>query len=256
MRDVPSFISIYSFANKVVICEWQEIADGIRAEIAHGAEVVENSFFQEEVKQREEDERARAEEIQGLPWETSLAGDDKKAIAETLMGRIMDLSLDEENFVTSDADFESSFKLQSYVGIAERMVAIDPNLARKHSKLIPRFPEHAFWMCYFYKVEMLRQEVGFEPLATRVLSTITTDTQKEDETRDADELSVELPTAKKQDVQSEPEQDAPISTNDDDVALELYSLEELDGELEIDAGSKQEGDDELEAQIAAELSSL
>ncbi len=250
---------IHSFANIVVICEWQEITDGVRAEIAHGAETVENSLFQEEVELRKEKEIARAEEIQGLPWETSLAGDDQKALTETLMGRIMDLSLDEENFTTKpphEAHFEDSFKLRSHTGIAERMMAIDPNLARKHSKLIPNFPEHDFWMCYFYKVEMLRQEVGFEPLATMVLATTTTDTLKEDETHDVYDSSIEFCMINKQDALSEPEQDVPNSPNDDEVILELDSLEGLNDDLEDDLGSKQEGDDELEAQIAAELSSL
>ncbi len=249
---------IHSFANKVVICEWQEIADGVRAEIAHGAETVENSLFQEEIELRKEKEIARAEEIRGLPWETSLAEDDQKAITETLMGRIMDLSLD-ENFTTKpphEAYFEYSFKLPSHAGIAERMMAIDPNLARKHSKLIPHFPEHDFWMCYFYKVEILRQEVGFEPLATMVLTTTTTDTLKEDETHDVNKPSIELCMINKQDALSEPKQDVPISPNDDEVTLELDSLEGLNDDLEDDLGSKQEGDDELEAQIAAELSSL
>ncbi len=218
-------------------------------------------MFHEEVDLRKEKEAARAEEVRGLPWETSLSGDDQKALTETLMGRIMDLSLDEENFSTkppNEAHFEDRFNLQSHAGIAERTMTIDTNLARNHSKLIPSFPEHDFWMCYFYRVEMIRQEVGFEPLVTRILGT-TTDKLKEGETPDVSESGIEFCVVNTQDALPEPEQDVPISQkNDDEVNLELDNLEGLNDELEDGdhMDSKQEGDDELEAQIAAELSSL
>ncbi len=177
----------------------------------------------------------------------------------------MDLSLDEENFTIKplhEAHFEDKFKLQSHTGIAQRMMAIDTNLARRHSKLIPNFPEHDFWTCYFYRVEMLRLEVDFEPLDTMVLATATTndDTLKE-ETPDLPESSIELRMVNKQNALLEPEQNIPSSPNhhDDEINLELDNLEGLNDELEGDddhMNSKQEGDDELEAQIEAELSGL
>ncbi len=220
-------------------------------------------MFEEEVDLRKEKEAARAEGIQGLPWETSLAGDDQIALTETLRGHIMALSLDEENFTTkppNEAHFEDTFKLKSHAGIAERTMALDENLARKHSKLIVAHPEHDFWMCYFYRVKLIRQEVGFEPLVTRVLGTATDELEKE-EISDVSEPGIEFCVVNdKQDALPEPEQDTPILQNndDDEENLELDALEGLNDELEdgYHMDSKQEGDDELEAQIAAELSSL
>lgn len=49
------------------------------------------------------------------------------------------------------------------------MLSLDPNLAKVHSKLIARMPERIFWHNYFARVEMLRAELGIEPLCEDTL---------------------------------------------------------------------------------------
>lgn len=58
----------------------------------------------------------------------------------------------------------TEFELGRHINVSVKMLALDTNLAKVHSRLISRIPESTFWHRYFSRVEALRSEMGFEPL--------------------------------------------------------------------------------------------
>lgn len=58
----------------------------------------------------------------------------------------------------------ATFPLERHINIATRMLALDPNLAKIHARLIAKMPEETFWYHYFSRIETLREDVGLEQL--------------------------------------------------------------------------------------------
>lgn len=65
---------------------------------------------------------------------------------------------------TGDSLPAAEFQLERHINVAIKMLALDPNLAKIHSRLISHMPEQTFWFHYFSRVAALRTETGLEPL--------------------------------------------------------------------------------------------
>jgi hypothetical protein len=103
-----------------------------------------------------------------------------------------------------------------------------------HANLISSMPEVMFWMNYFYRVEMLRRQLDFEPLAGRVLCCC-----EQQETTESPATSGGFVK-----VGRTAEEEKKKEEDDFDDLDDLGDLDGVDGDL-LDA--------ELEAQIAAEI---
>lgn len=74
-------------------------------------------------------------------------------------------TIDEDDVLrATDTSSAPAFQLERYTNVAIKMLSLDPNLAKVHSRLISRMPEKTFWHHYFSRVADLRAEVGLEPL--------------------------------------------------------------------------------------------
>lgn len=69
---------------------------------------------------------------------------------------------------SSDSLTTGDFQLERHINVAVKMLALDPNLAKVHSRLISSMAETTFWNHYFSRVAALRAEVGLEPLCEDV----------------------------------------------------------------------------------------
>lgn len=69
-----------------------------------------------------------------------------------------------EDSARHSTDSDGAFQLEGYVNVAVRMLSLDPNLAKMHSRLIASIPENTFWRNYFLRIGALRADVGLEPL--------------------------------------------------------------------------------------------
>lgn len=83
------------------------------------------------------------------------------------MEQILALSLSTGNFSIAPINAEEIksqrlFHFSSFVPIAMRLLQLDANLARMHSKLSPKMDEQIFWFYYFCRVLYLRAAVGMD----------------------------------------------------------------------------------------------
>ena len=87
--------------------------------------------------------------------------------------RILALSLSVGNFTIAPINAEeikaqSLFHFSSFVPIAMRLLQLDVNLARMHSKLSPKMDEQLFWFYYYCRVLYLRSAVGMDGPESKV----------------------------------------------------------------------------------------
>lgn len=83
------------------------------------------------------------------------------------MEQILALSLSSGNFTavpinSEEINAQSLFHFSSFVPIAMRLLQIDANLARMHSKLSPKMDEQIFWFHYYCRVLYLRAAIGMD----------------------------------------------------------------------------------------------
>ena len=83
------------------------------------------------------------------------------------MEQILALSLSTGNFAVAPINAEEIksqglFYFGSFVPIAMRLLQLDANLARMHSKLSPKMDEQIFWFYYYCRVLYLRAAVGMD----------------------------------------------------------------------------------------------
>lgn len=65
---------------------------------------------------------------------------------------------------STDTGAPTTFQLERHINVAIKMLALDPNLAKIHARLISNMPEKIFWQNYFSRIATFREEVGIEPL--------------------------------------------------------------------------------------------
>jgi len=113
-----------------------------------------------------------------LPWDVNfipapIGSDrdkDREALTileQDLMEQILGLSLSAGNFTavpinSDEINAQSLFHFSSFVPIAMRLLQLDANLARMHSKLSPKMDEQIFWFHYYCRVLYLRASIGMD----------------------------------------------------------------------------------------------
>ncbi|CAM9124136.1 unnamed protein product [Choristocarpus tenellus] len=157
---------------------------------------VEHDITVEEDKMRNDADGVERNEVKILPWESRF--EDKSILGQGVMEKIIALSLEESNFTTAPPSTPTRthlsrtegtsndvttpeclvhlssgaqsgaqgppFQLERHTKVAIKMIALDPNLAKVHARLISRMPEETFWCNYFGRVAHIRAEGGLEPL--------------------------------------------------------------------------------------------
>lgn len=120
----------------------------------------------------------RLTENDSLPWDVNfipapIGSDrdrDREALTileQDLMEQILALSLSSGNFTavpinSEEIKAQSIFHFSSFVPIAMRLLQLDANLARMHSKLSPKMDEQIFWFHYYCRVLYLRAAIGMD----------------------------------------------------------------------------------------------
>jgi len=101
-----------------------------------------------------------------LPWETS---DESLAIlSQDVMEKVLKLGLSERNFTVSIPELENiQFSFKSYIPVAMKLLSLDTNLSRMHTKLSPKMDEEVFWCNYYRKTMYLRAMVGLDGIEAK-----------------------------------------------------------------------------------------
>lgn len=98
-----------------------------------------------------------------LPWER-----DENSVCEELQLKIMSLPLSEYNFTKELPESKFAhfhFVFNDYVPVALKLLNIDANLSKIHSKLTPHMGEDLFWRRYFLRVKYLQYKFGVTQLS-------------------------------------------------------------------------------------------
>mmetsp|Transcript_7370 Transcript_7370/g.22701 ORF Transcript_7370/g.22701 Transcript_7370/m.22701 type:complete len:338 (+) Transcript_7370:2-1015(+) len=107
---------------------------------------------EDEEEAEEEDGALYSGRRDELPWLETDA---------TLKARVLALSRDDATF-REDPPERYEFSVKHRRDLILRILELDPNLKRAHSKLAHRFSEHTFWRNYFYKCAILRRAAGLD----------------------------------------------------------------------------------------------
>lgn len=141
----------------------KHFADEIAETIVAQANAAENILNEEQNKIKKENEQKSKTEVYELPW---TAGDEAHSIlTDPLMEQILSLPLYEANFLQDPPPQILSlfnFDFQNHVNQILKLLSIDQNLARVHSKFSPKMDEVIFWRNYFIRVYYLRAKVGID----------------------------------------------------------------------------------------------
>lgn len=145
-----------------------EFADNIADSlVAQAAEAQEQIVKEQQQLQREKLARDRQLNSSCLmPWESE---DESLAIlSQDLMEKIFLLSLNDSNFTTEPANSaDVHFDLNDFTATAMRLLQLDTNLARAHSKISPMMDETVFWRNYYCRIAYLRAASGIEGAAVQ-----------------------------------------------------------------------------------------
>lgn len=97
-----------------------------------------------------------------LPWET--ADESQSILSQVLLDQILALSHDDRTFDPLHDEEKRqfpNFKLENYVEVITRLLALDPALGKMHAKYGGKGKEEgAFWQSYFYRCACLRVGCG------------------------------------------------------------------------------------------------
>ena len=122
----------------------------------HAAEMsADSQRWQEEADARRAAE-ARKQEAARLPWEVDAADEAKSILSQDLMERVLALSLDERTFLDAAPRVVFEFDFEAHVPVIMRLLELDPNLAKMHSRLAPKVDEEVFWRRFFLRCAQLR----------------------------------------------------------------------------------------------------
>ncbi|KAG5192623.1 hypothetical protein JKP88DRAFT_292615 [Tribonema minus] len=223
--------------------------------VQHSVAAVGDDIKAEEDKFRAEKDATAACEIRLLPWETQ--DESRSILSDDLLAKVFALSLESATFTEAPPpDANYAFDLTPHIACAMRLMDLDANLAKMHARYISKVGETAFWRNYFYKINVLRLAAGVEPLTqaagaggpsadqkapSRIVSQDGFDRQDANAQADANAQE-----------QAQKHADADSAEEGGD---ELHDFDDL-GDLEIDDADVEGDDDELEAQIAAEIGDL
>uniref|UniRef100_A0A7S1U6G6 BSD domain-containing protein n=1 Tax=Phaeomonas parva TaxID=124430 RepID=A0A7S1U6G6_9STRA len=243
----------------------QAQAETLSATVAEKVREAQENLDSEAAALAEEDAQAHKGGARLMPWERLDENDAVDAIPG-LMEKVLGLSLASTTFQVDVPDsFASAFDLTAEIGVIERLLDIDPNLGAMQARYSGRMEEEKFWATYFYQCEKLKLDCLVDEEYEKVArprpdnGDATTDptTEASDELDMDDEFDVdddELEAAIEAELAEEMERNNGVGSagvagdGEDELedVVEISSGEIINAEDELD-------DDELEAQIAAEL---
>mmetsp|Transcript_19589 Transcript_19589/g.74128 ORF Transcript_19589/g.74128 Transcript_19589/m.74128 type:complete len:272 (-) Transcript_19589:1643-2458(-) len=203
-----------------------------------------------------------------LPWEMVTGDSDsgEVVVVPGLMEKILALSLEEATFEAEVPQaFSEHFELMAEISVIERLLDLDPNLSAMQARHSATMDEERFWCAYFYQCEQLKIEcltdAEYEKVQGPAAPANPEDTVSglqgaEDEEAaevDDDELEAAIEAELMADEQASEKMTKATSGEDD-----LFEDEDIEEDAEISSGEiinveDEFDDDELEAQIAAEL---
>ena len=97
-----------------------------------------------------------------LPWEA--ADESQSILSQVLLEKILALSHDERTFAPLHEEERNqfpNFKLENYVEVITRLLALDPTLGKMHAKYGGKGKEEGtFWQSYFYRCACWRVGCG------------------------------------------------------------------------------------------------
>eukprot|EP00611_Tribonema_gayanum_P021988 TRINITY_DN4337_c0_g1_i1.p1 TRINITY_DN4337_c0_g1~~TRINITY_DN4337_c0_g1_i1.p1 ORF type:complete len:322 (-),score=82.92 TRINITY_DN4337_c0_g1_i1:175-1098(-) len=253
--------------------------------VQHSVAAVGVDIKAEEDKFRAEKDATAACEIRLLPWET--LDESRSILSDDLLAKVFALSLESATFTEAPPpDANYAFDLTPHIACAMRLMDLDANLAKMHARYISKVGETAFWRNYFYKINVLRLAAGVEPLTqaagaggpsadqkapSRIVSQDGFETLSATEVQAAKTAVSAFPpppqhaiasAADRQDANAQADANAQEQSqkhadadSGEEGGDELHDFDDL-GDLEIDDADVEGDDDELEAQIAAEIGDL
>lgn len=111
----------------------------------------------------------RAVKLKLVPWK--VYDESKSDVAEELQTRVLNLSEVEDTFLVSAPDdtvFE--FNFHNLLPFAHAALAEDKNLSQQRYVLVPkRVEEDAFWRNYFYRVQLVRNQLELPVLSDDII---------------------------------------------------------------------------------------
>ncbi len=219
-----------------------DLADNIAAQV----ETAQHEIDEERMKVCEEQGLTKFPRMnaQSLPWETH--DEDRSILSQSLMEKILALSLCESNFTETPIDPVGSepFDLQGFAPIIMKMLEIDSNLGSVHAKVSPNMNEEMFWKNYYQRIQFLRKKCGIDgEEAQNFVKSV-------DESKVIFEY-VSPPSNEKGDEAAA----AATATNDDSLISNNTTLTEEDEALkeQREAEKRREAELKLQQEIEAEL---
>lgn len=260
-----------------------EIVDSISAQATEAQAQLES-----EKKKLDTAENERAQLFKShllLPWETE--EEPLQILCKAVMEQVLSLSNYEKNFTVKAANSEQvHFSFQHFVPVAMKLLQVDSNLARIHSKLSPKMNEEVFWFNYFCRVSYIRAVSGIDGSIAQksvemwkesdiIMNDVPSSpinaipiTQPTNFSAEYSEKSLKPTPSNNATTSSSspprtPQQSTSISIKEelDDLDIDLDNLELLDELGDIDPDDfenigSEECDEALEAQIALELADI
>ena len=224
------------------------IAENINQELNKAQQEIEAE--RNKIKEEKISQSTNADTTGLLPWETD--DESRSIISQELMEHILLLSLSENNFTIKPRGFDiSEFKFNLFIPTAMRLLALDDNLSKVHSKLMPKMREEDFWCNYYLRIKYLRLKSNIDD--SKGYAKVFTFSDEEESTiiypPDA-----EAPIASIQDIMiknttsADDVKIAKVEVNKDDVASDDEKEEVI-----ANREKRKQQDDELAKEVQAEL---
>lgn len=162
------FSGLSDFANNAI-----SFADNLADNLVAQATEAEDQLRAEQTRaQREQQERDRQnDQSTYLPWETT--DETLTILSQDLMEQVLAVSLHENNFTTEACNAKAiEFSFKTYIPVIMKLLQLDANLARMHSKLSPKMDEEVFWFNYYCRIVYLRAIVGMDGEAAKAKALI------------------------------------------------------------------------------------
>jgi len=140
------------------------ISKGVGDAVESVQSFVEENFEDDQKKQvilRKKAQKEEALQFQVYPWSVLEKEQDRYQEAKD---RILEIGKDSEN-ILDEAPEAFEFKLKATLPFAYGALKVDKELSELRYKFVPsQLKEKLFWKNYFYRVSLIRQNIGIEPL--------------------------------------------------------------------------------------------
>jgi hypothetical protein len=146
-----------------IVNQANDFADGLANSLVAQVNEAQDEILLEQTKLKNEEElknNSLNKEVL-LPWETN--DETKDILSQSLMEDILQLSLNEQNFLIKPPYLNDiPFIFSHFIPVIMRLLQLDANLAKVHAKLSSKMDEEIFWQHYHFRIMFLRTKIGIE----------------------------------------------------------------------------------------------